>query len=57
MNKLDASQGEPAPALISKRATGLTDWRGDTLARMRQLILQAVALNSAGKANPAKGAR
>ena len=41
MKKLDASQGQSASELISKRIAELGDWRGETLARMRQLILQA----------------
>ena len=41
MNKPNISQGQSAPALISKRIADLADWRGDTLARMRQLIRQA----------------
>src|SRR5882724_576895 len=38
MKKPDASQGQSASALISKRITDLGDWRGDTLSRMRALI-------------------
>lgn len=38
MKKSAASQGEPASELISKRIAELGDWRGETLARMRQLI-------------------
>jgi hypothetical protein len=41
MKKSDASQGQPASELISKRITELGDWRGKTLARMRKLIQQA----------------
>ena len=41
MKKPDASQGQPASALISKRIAELGDWRGKTLGRMRQLIRQA----------------
>ena len=41
MNKSVASQGPSASELISKRITDLADWRGETLARMRQLIKQA----------------
>jgi hypothetical protein len=33
--------GESASALISKRIDELADWRGETLGRMRKLILQA----------------
>src|SRR6202166_4196080 len=38
MKKSDASQGQPASELISKRIAELGDWRGDTLGRMRALI-------------------
>ena len=41
MKKSDASQGQPASELISKRIAELGDWRGDTLGRMRKLIQQA----------------
>jgi hypothetical protein len=41
MKKPDASQGQPASQLISKRIAELGDWRGKTLARMRKLIQQA----------------
>ncbi len=41
MKKSDASPGESAAALISKRIAGLGDWRGETLSRMRELIQQA----------------
>jgi len=41
MTKSDASQGQPATELISKRIAELGDWRGETLARMRKLIRQA----------------
>ena len=34
--------GDEASQLISKRIAELTDWRGDTLARMRKLIREAV---------------
>ena len=34
--------GEEASQLISKRIAELTDWRGDTLARVRKLIREAV---------------
>ncbi len=40
MTKSDASQ-ESASELISKRIAELADWRGETLARMRQLIKAA----------------
>ena len=38
MKKSDASQGQPASELISKRIAELGDWRGETLSRMRKLI-------------------
>ncbi len=38
MKKSDASQGQSASELISKRIAELGDWRGDTLSRMRKLI-------------------
>ena len=41
MKKSDASQGQPASDLISKRIVELGDWRGETLRRMRTLIKQA----------------
>jgi hypothetical protein len=41
MKKLDASAGPSASELISKRIAELGDWRGETLARMRRLILEA----------------
>src|ERR1700681_4120726 len=41
MKKSDASQGQPASALISERIAELGDWRGETLGRMRKLIKQA----------------
>src|ERR1019366_1540023 len=41
MKKSDASPGQPASELISKRIAELGDWRGETLSRMRQLIQQA----------------
>jgi hypothetical protein len=41
MKKSDASQGQSASELISKRIADLGDWRGRTLARMRKLIKQA----------------
>ncbi len=41
MKKSDASQDQPASALISQRIAELGDWRGDALARMRGLIKQA----------------
>ena len=40
MKKPDASQGQPASGLITKRITDLGDWRGETLGRMRKLIQQ-----------------
>ena len=41
MNKSDASQGQLASELISKRIAELGDWRGKTLGRMRKLIREA----------------
>ena len=41
MKKSDASAGEPASALISKRIAELGDWRGKMLARIRTLIKAA----------------
>src|SRR6476619_5342712 len=41
MPKSNASDGQSASALISKRITELGDWRGATLSRMRKLIKQA----------------
>lgn len=41
MKKSDASQGQPASALISQRIAELGDWRGETLSRMRTLIKEA----------------
>jgi hypothetical protein len=38
MKKSDASQGQSASELISKRIAELGDWRGETLRRMRKLI-------------------
>jgi len=42
MKKPDASQDQSASKLISKRIADLGDWRGETLARMRKLIREAV---------------
>ena len=41
MKKSDASQGQSASELISKRIAELGDWRGETLSRMRALIKTA----------------
>src|SRR5260221_8991461 len=41
MKKSDASQGQPASELISKRIAELVDWRGETLSGMRKLIKEA----------------
>jgi hypothetical protein len=41
MKKPDASQGQSASELISKRIAELGDWRGETLSRMRALIKKA----------------
>jgi hypothetical protein len=42
MKKSSANQGQPASELISKRIAELSDWRGETLGRMRRLIKEAV---------------
>ncbi len=42
MNDSDANQGQPASELISARIEELGDWRGATLSRMRQLIIEEV---------------
>jgi hypothetical protein len=41
MKQSDASQGQSASELISKRFAELRDWRGETLRRVRQLIKEA----------------
>ena len=41
MKNPDASQGQSASELISKRFAELGDWRGETLSRMRKLIKEA----------------
>ena len=41
MKKSDASQGQSASKLISKRIAELGDWRGKALGRMRKLIQEA----------------
>ena len=41
MNETDASQGQSASELISKRIAELGDWRGGTLSRMRKLVREA----------------
>jgi hypothetical protein len=41
MKKSEAGTEQPASELITKRIADLADWRGETLARMRQLIRQA----------------
>jgi hypothetical protein len=41
MKQPDISEGEPASELISKRIADLADWRGETLGKVRKLILQA----------------
>jgi hypothetical protein len=38
---LEQATGEPASRLIDQRISELEGWRGDTLARMRALILEA----------------
>src|SRR3954469_18737246 len=42
MEKSGASQDPSASHLISQRIADLGDWRGETLARMRRLITEAV---------------
>src|SRR5687768_2964658 len=39
--KSKAAEGEPASRLIDQRIRELDGWRGETLARMRSLILEA----------------
>jgi hypothetical protein len=41
MKNPDASQGQSASELISKRITELGDWRGGILGRMRKLVKEA----------------
>lgn len=41
MKKANASEGQPASTLISKKIAELGDWRGETLSRMRRLIREA----------------
>jgi len=41
MKESDASQGQSAAELISKRIAELEDWRGESLGRMRKLIKEA----------------
>lgn len=41
MTKPEATEGETASELITKKIALLGDWRGDTLARMRKLIKEA----------------
>jgi hypothetical protein len=41
MSKSDQATGETASQLIDMRIRDLGDWRGEALARMRELILQA----------------
>ena len=41
MKKPDASHGQSASELISKKIADLRDWRGQTLGRMRRLIKEA----------------
>jgi hypothetical protein len=42
MKKSRVSQSQPPSKLISERIAELGDWRGETLARMRELIKEAV---------------
>jgi hypothetical protein len=58
MKKPDASQSQPAAALISERIAELGDWRGETLeSAFKALVRQAIALNSSGKSKPSKKAK
>ncbi len=41
MKKSHSNEDQSASDLITKRIADLADWRGETLARMRQLIKQA----------------
>jgi hypothetical protein len=41
MNKPHVRQGQSASELISKRIAELDDWRGETLSRMRKLVMEA----------------
>ena len=41
MEKSGATEGESAAELISQRIAELGDWRGETLGRMRKLIVEA----------------
>ncbi len=41
MKQLEASRGESASELISKKIVELGNWRGETLSRMRNLIKEA----------------
>ena len=41
MKKQGSTEGQNASELIDQRIAGLTDWRGETLSRMRKLIQQA----------------
>ena len=41
MKKRELPSGEPASRLIDERIRDLGDWRGEMLARMRALILEA----------------
>jgi hypothetical protein len=43
MKKPDASDGQSASELITKRIAELGEWRGETLGRMRKLIKEADA--------------
>jgi hypothetical protein len=42
MEKDAAARAEPASSLIDARIAGLADWRGETLARVRALIHEAL---------------
>ena len=42
MKKTDSSDGASATSLIDEKIAELGDWRGETLARMRKLIKEAI---------------
>ena len=41
MKKLDSTAEQSASTLIDQKIAGLGDWRGETLGRLRKLILEA----------------
>jgi hypothetical protein len=42
MARTDAPEAQPASELIDQKIAQLGDWRGETLARMRQLVKEAL---------------